>query len=103
MPLGQLPRDDLRPDARRELQEPEAVGDRRAVLAEPLRQRLLRVAVRLDEALERLGELDGVQSSRWTFSMSASSNALVGETSFTTTIASRRPAFCTPASAARRR
>ena len=47
--------------ARRELEQAERVGDRRAVLAEALGERLLRVAVLADQAVERLGELDGVQ------------------------------------------
>ena len=82
------------PHPRRQLQEAQRVGDGRAVLAEALGERLLRVAVLAHEPLERLGELDGVRSSRWTFSMRASSNASFALTSLTTTSASRSPAFC---------
>src|SRR5689334_24272338 len=54
-------RDDARANARRELQQAQRVRDRRPVLAEALRERLLRVLVLLHEAIERLGELHRVQ------------------------------------------
>src|SRR5690606_38420782 len=53
--LGELAGDDARADAGRQLEEAQRVRDRRTVLAEALRERLLRVAVLLGQAIEGLG------------------------------------------------
>ncbi len=53
--------DDARANGRRQLEQAQGVRDRRAVLAEAFGERLLRVVMLLHEAVERLGELDGVQ------------------------------------------
>ncbi len=57
MPLAELPRHDARAHPRGQLEEAKRVRDRRAVFAEPRRERFLRVASVLDEAIEPLREL----------------------------------------------
>src|SRR5262249_4388018 len=42
-------------------QQAQGVGDRRAVLADALSQRVLRVAVLFDQAIHRLGKLDRIE------------------------------------------
>src|SRR5262249_29661744 len=59
--LGELAGHDARAHARGEAQQAQAIRDGRAVLAEAIGERLLRVAVLLHETLERLRELDGVE------------------------------------------